>query len=725
MPNRNQSRQTRSIFLLGAGLVLAHQVAGKAVRDGLFLSQFYASDLPRMMVVAALAAVLLGMGFSRLLSRRGPLRLIPIAFAVSSFLHVGEFALLRIQEESVRAAVITLIYVHLVGFGSILLSGLWSMAGEVFDPRTAKREFGKIAAAGTFGGIFGGLLAERGAAIFGAESLLVLLALLNLATFLALRRVEVSQVGPVEPPDLRDPWNAARAAFRQAPFLLNLASLVLIGTVSATLLDYLFKSGAAATYSRGPQLTRYFALFYTAGQVLSFLAQNFLTPVALRRLGLGRTVQSYPTAVAIGAGASLFLPTVLMAPLARGLELVFRGSFFRSGYELFFTPASPRDKRAIKTFIDVSCDRMGDVVGAGILQLLLLACAQQAVTPILLVTVALACVSFWITRRMDAAYSQALEHGLVNRAVALNEAAVQDSITLSALLHATASFPRHAAPPEPVSRPKIGVQDPVSRTGGRPALRHPRRVEAALSPHQPYDALVVPFAIRLLAWGESFECSRAFLLRHAHRAVGQLVDALLDPEEDFAVRRRIPAILSYTSSQRAVDGLTIALRDPRFEIRFHAGRALEFLRRMTGGLCFDAAALMTAVEREVSSSQSIWYGRTLLDKRDAAGGQPAYLDDVLRDQADKSLEYVFSLLAVFLPAEPLKVAFRALHSQDRMLRGLALEFLESHLSAGLVSQLRRLLDPAPARPTARPAPEVLKELIASQPEMLCAVGEPA
>jgi hypothetical protein len=41
-------------------------------------------------------------------------------------------------------------------------------------------------------------------------------------------------------------------------------------------------------------LTRYFALFYTTGQVLTFLVQNFLTPVALRRLGLGRTCSGIP-----------------------------------------------------------------------------------------------------------------------------------------------------------------------------------------------------------------------------------------------------------------------------------------------------------------------------------------------------------------------------------------------------------------------------------------------
>jgi hypothetical protein len=40
-----------------AGLMMAHQVAGKAARDGIFLSQFSASDLPKIMAAAALVAV--------------------------------------------------------------------------------------------------------------------------------------------------------------------------------------------------------------------------------------------------------------------------------------------------------------------------------------------------------------------------------------------------------------------------------------------------------------------------------------------------------------------------------------------------------------------------------------------------------------------------------------------------------------------------------------------
>src|SRR4051794_10087357 len=437
MHSRNQTSSLRRMFLLVSGLIIAHQIAGKAVRDGLFLSSFQPSDLPKIMIAAALLSVLLGLGFARLLSRNGPMRLVPAAFAVGSLLHVIEFVLLRSAGEGLRRPVITLVYLHLVGFGAILLSGFWSVANEVFDPRQAKREFGRITAAGTIGGVCGGLLAERGAALFGAESLLLLLAVLHLCAWLALR-VELAKtaVRP-DPPAQEPPWQAPRDAFRHAPFLLNLCGFVLLGTVTATLLDYLFKSGAAAAYGRGPQLTRYFALFYTASQILTFAVQNFLTPVALRRLGLGRTIQWHSTVVGVGAGAALFVPQLVMIPFARAMELVLRGSFLRSSYELFFTPVPPREKRATKMLIDVSCDRMGDAVGAGVLQVLLILGPQRATAPILLVTIVLAGVAFWLARRMDGAYSKVLEHGLLNRAIVLNEADVQDSVTLAALLHTT------------------------------------------------------------------------------------------------------------------------------------------------------------------------------------------------------------------------------------------------------------------------------------------------
>jgi hypothetical protein len=44
--------------MAGAALMLAHQVAGKAVRDSFFLSNYPASDLPKVVMTAAVISVI-------------------------------------------------------------------------------------------------------------------------------------------------------------------------------------------------------------------------------------------------------------------------------------------------------------------------------------------------------------------------------------------------------------------------------------------------------------------------------------------------------------------------------------------------------------------------------------------------------------------------------------------------------------------------------------------
>jgi hypothetical protein len=118
-------------------------------------------------------------------------------------------------------------------------------------------------------------------------------------------------------------------------------------------------------------------------------------------------------------------------------------------------------------------------------------------------------------------------------------------------------------------------------------------------------------------------------------------------------------------------------------------------------------------------------GRKLLDKEDESNTQYGFHDEVLKDRADKSLEHIFSLLALELPGEPLKVAFRAMHSNDRMLRGLALEYLESNLSGKIVSQLAVLAEPASSAPVRRAPQEVLEELMASRQSILLSLRIPS
>lgn len=101
-----------------AGLMMAYQVAGKASRDAIFLSQFRTSDLPAMVTVSAIAAVAVSVVGSRTLVRFGPHLVTPLSFALSSVFQFAEWLLLGYRPHIAACA----IYLHVVAFGALLLS---------------------------------------------------------------------------------------------------------------------------------------------------------------------------------------------------------------------------------------------------------------------------------------------------------------------------------------------------------------------------------------------------------------------------------------------------------------------------------------------------------------------------------------------------------------------------------------------------------------------------
>ena len=152
-------------------------------------------------------------------------------------------------------------------------------------------------------------------------------------------------------------------ALAKAPYLQNLAALVFLGTLAAAIADYVFKAAAVESFGRGETLLRFFAIYYAAVSLLAFVVQTTVSTLALERLGLGVTASTPSLALVVGGLGGLLLPGLQGALMARAGESVFRGSLFKTGYEIFFTPIEPQDKRAAKSIIDVGFDRLGDAVG--------------------------------------------------------------------------------------------------------------------------------------------------------------------------------------------------------------------------------------------------------------------------------------------------------------------------------------------------------------------------
>src|SRR4029453_14332752 len=105
-----------------------------------------------------------------------PLAFVPVSFLISACLFLAEW----LFRERAPVGTAVLVYLHVSGAGPLLASGFWLISSERFDPRTAKRRFGQIAAAGTFGGLLSAVAAERIGAVLGAPAMLPALAVLQL-----------------------------------------------------------------------------------------------------------------------------------------------------------------------------------------------------------------------------------------------------------------------------------------------------------------------------------------------------------------------------------------------------------------------------------------------------------------------------------------------------------------------------------------------------------------
>jgi len=465
-------------------------------------------------------------------------------------------------------------------------------------------------------------------------------------------------------------------------------------------------------------------VFYTVVQVVTFAFQAFAAVPLQKRLGVGRSVTMLPIGLSVGAIFSLFFPSGPLFALARGTEAVIRGSLFRSGYELLFTAMSPQEKRRIKTFLDVACDRAGDALGASVVQLLLLTGPLFVVNEMLGVVLLMAAASIWIGKRLDSMYLRSIEQRLIDQAAADGIMSMGDfggGPSLLSLELPAIEVPHALEDVRPGHHEHVPVQvvldEPLDllrqlRSGDR------ERVLAALETAATFEAIHVSQTVQLLAWDDVTPQVRRALERTADRHVGLLVDALLDGASDFAIRRRIPRVLVGAPSQRALDGLCLGLSDTRFEVRYQCSRAMDRILVADASLKVDATRIFQVVERELSVARPVWNGHRLLDQFESSDAV-MFLDEHLRDRANRSLEHVFSLLVTVLPREPIKVAFRVVHTDDAMLRGLALEDLGGVLPESVRVRLWDILDASTGRSEGSPTTTTaLEELLRSQDGLL-------
>jgi hypothetical protein len=122
--------------------------------------------------------------------------------------------------------------------------------------------------------------------------------------------------------------------------------------------------------------------------------------------------------------------------------------------------------------------------------------------------------------------------------------------------------------------------------------------------------------------------------------------------------------------------------------------------------------MYAAVMKETQVDKSLWDDHALIDQ--PSGDASDLVDDAARARTSRRTEHVFTLLSLVIPRAPLQIAFKGLLTDDAVLRGTGLEYLESVLPREIWSRLQPLLDDRREKPPApRPHEEVLEELMRS------------
>ena len=742
MAPADDKRGAAWLATVSAVIVIASFVAGKAARDATLLARFDVKTLPIFIAISAVISLPVILLTGRLLARYGPAHLIPAVNLVSAALSLAEWLLIARAPQLIAVVV----FFHLATAGGVLVSGFWSIVNERFDVQSAKRHIARIGIGATLGGIFGGVIAERAAVYLAPDAILLVLAGLQLVCAVTLYRFgrgprrDTAASLAAAATARATPGLALRLATR-SPLLRRLGGLVVLGAIAAGIMDYVFKADIVHATSHDG-LLRSLAIFYTVTSVITAIVQVVLCGPVIARLGVARSVGTLPATVTAFGVFALALPIPIAAAVARGAETVTRNSIYRAGYELIYAPLPEDQKRPAKVMLDVGADRIGDLLGAQLVTLIVFAIAEPR-TGLLVATLCVGALAMVLAARLPRAYTAALEDSLLARAP---EAAPpppstgdepQPWITMTGLpsLGQAGEFAplslrmrargRGAANPQ-----RAGPGAPGSSGGSHASDRtrtpspHGDQVAAAVADLRSADPArirrvlagelgpeLAAHAIDLVGRDDVAREAIAALSAAAPRCTGLLIDALLDPQRDPMVRRRLPGVLLAGEPALATWGLWRALGDPTFDVRYRSGAVLARLASNGQLRGISTEDVFEAVRRELVADREVLAGHRVLDDLADDADAEARIEPVQR--ASAGLEHVFTVLGLALPAEPLRIALHAVQTDDAELRGTALEYLESILPPDVRAQLWPLLegdlgpqDAPPAAPVAEPAAPV-------------------
>jgi AAA family ATP:ADP antiporter len=569
-------------------LVIASFVVGKSIRDALFIDEFGALLLPYADIgVATLVGVWVSVYLR--LARRLSLRQLLVDSLL--FFAVNCLIFWMIAHYYRPAWLTPVIYVWVGMFGVVAPAQVWTLATTVLTTREAKRMYGFIGSGATSGWIVGGFLTQVIAARYGAEFSLIGMAIaLSIAAGIVGRLWSRRPVidGDLEAArtqdQLRGGIRTSIQLIRRSPYLVAIASVILLSSFTTTMAGWQFKAFTGSAIEGRDALAAFFGRFNFYAGLMAFALQWLLTGRLLRRLGLGFTLFIVPVGLLFGSIGLLVFGSLTAVIVLRGIDQVLRYSIDKPTVELLYLPVPSDRTVAVKSFIDTVVWRLGDGL-AGVTILIAATFGQMAVVQVTWVSLLL--IGGWLAAAYVAQrlYVENLQDSIHHYRLDAERASATGLDRKATDLLATKL---HGADPSEVLY-ALRLLSAGSHRATHPAVRglitHPSpqvRAEAVRLLDESGDTGVVSPVEKLLHDPDLTVRTQA-LLYVAHHAQIDPLDRIekLGEFADFSIRAAMVTFLAQPGTHENIDAAHVLLdrmlEDDEPRARLEAARLLEIL----------------------------------------------------------------------------------------------------------------------------------------------------
>ncbi|MBI1874961.1 MAG: HEAT repeat domain-containing protein, partial [Acidobacteria bacterium] len=223
----------------------------------------------------------------------------------------------------------------------------------------------------------------------------------------------------------------------------------------------------------------------------------------------------------------------------------------------------------------------------------------------------------------------------------------------------------------------------------------------------PIDPLVIPPLISLLRHRLLKSEARHVLVAMGDEVLDALGYFMNDQEEDVWVRRHAPATLALIPSQKSIDLLMRAVKDPDGFLRFKAVEAIDRLCRDRAGFTFDREVIEELARREARHYLTYLSLQFNLAAGDGSLTQ-TLVGRAIEEKLRRTVDRIYRLLCVLYPWKDVDAVRWALERGDPKARAAAAEYLDNTLKGPTRKLILPVLEEVPLAEKVRHANVVLR-----------------